>query len=72
MSEMSRKEAIHPTIYFRSLKDFLEAGKGRLGRDTKRKATSEEARQLREEPEHLNQLVAELRQANLTLKKGLY
>ena len=46
--------------------------KGRLRGDTKREATSEEVRQLREENERLKQLVAELSLANLTLKKSLF
>jgi len=54
------------------LKDFMEAGKGRLRGDTKREATSEEVRQVREENERLKQLVAELSLANLTLKKSLF
>jgi putative transposase len=46
-------------------------GKGRMRGDTKREATLEEVRQLREENERLNQLVAELSLTNLTLKKPL-
>jgi transposase len=51
ISELCRREGIHPTIYHKWLKDFLEAGKGRLCGDTRREATSEEVRQLREEGE---------------------
>ena len=50
----------------------MEAGKGRMRGGTKREATSEEVRQLREENERLKQLVAELSLANLTLKKSLF
>ena len=50
----------------------MEAGKGRMRGDTKREATAEEVRQLREENERLKQLVAELSLANLTLKKSLF
>jgi hypothetical protein len=49
------------------------AGQGdhrRLRGDTKREATSEEVRQLREGNERLKQLVMELRLANLRLKKA--
>ncbi|MBI4166733.1 MAG: transposase [Acidobacteria bacterium] len=69
--ELCRREGIHPTIYFKWLKDFMEAGKGRLRGNTKREATSEEVRQLHEEKDRLRQLVAELSLANLTLKKSL-
>jgi transposase len=72
VSELCRREGIHPTIYYKWLKDFMEAGKGRMRGDTKREATSEQVRQLREENERLKQLVAELRLANLTLKKSLF
>lgn len=37
----------------------MEAGKGRMRGDSKREATSEEVRQLREENERLKQLVAD-------------
>ena len=70
VSELCRREGIHPTIYYKWLKDFMEAGKGRLRGDTKREATSEEVRQVREENERLKQLVTELSLANLTLKKA--
>lgn len=70
--ELCRREGIHPTIYFKWLKDFMEAGKGRLRGNTKREATSEEVRQLHEEKDRLRQLVAELSLANLTLKKSLF
>ena len=72
VSGLCRREGIHPTIYYKWLKDFMEAGKGRMRGDTKREATSEEVRQLREENERLKQLVAELNLANLTLKKSLF
>ena len=68
VSELCRRERIHPTIDYRWLKDLMEAGKGRMRGDTKREATSEEVRQLREENERIKQLVAELSLANLTLK----
>jgi transposase len=72
VSELCRREGIHPTIYYKWLKDFMEAGKGRLRGDTKREATTEEVRQVGEENARLKQLVAELSLANLTLKKSLF
>jgi transposase-like protein len=33
VSELCRREGIHPTIYYKWLKDFMEAGKGRLRGD---------------------------------------
>ena len=70
--ELCRREGIHPTIYYKWLKDFMEAGKSRLRGDTRREATAEEVRQRQQENERLKQLVAELSLANLTLKKSLY
>ncbi len=72
VAELCRREGIHPTIYYKWLKDFMEAGKSRLRGDTKREATAEEVRQRQQENERLKQLVAELSLANLTLKKSLY
>lgn len=72
VAELCRREGIHPTVYYKWLKDFMEAGKSRLRGDTKREATAEEVRQLREENERLKQLVADLSLTNLTLKKSLF
>ena len=70
--ELCRREGIHPTIYYKWLKDFMEAGKGRLRGDAKREATSDEVTQLRGENERLKLLVADLSLENLTLKKSQY
>jgi transposase len=70
--ELCRREGIHPTIYYKWLKDFLEAGKGRLRGDAKREATRDEVQELRRENERLKLLVADLSLENLTLKKSPY
>ena len=72
MVELCRREGIHPTNYYNWLKDFMEAGKRRLRGESKREATAEEVRQLRQENERLRELVEELSLSNLTLKKSLY
>jgi transposase len=72
VSELCRREGIHPTIYYKWLKDFVEAGKERQRGDTKRETTSKEVRQVREENERLKQLLAELSLANLTLKRSQF
>src|SRR5271169_561064 len=69
VAELCRKEGVHPTVYYKWLKDFMEAGKARLRGDTRREATSDEVTDLRQENERLKQLVAELSLTNLTLKK---
>src|SRR5258705_14022791 len=33
VADLCRREGIHPTIYYKWLKDFMEAGKGRLRGD---------------------------------------
>ena len=67
MAQLCHREGIHPTIYYKWLKDFMEAGKARMRGDTVREATSDEVKALRRENERLKQLVADL--ANLLLKK---
>ena len=69
VAELCRREGIHPTIYYKWLKDFMEAGKARMRGDTLREATSEEVKLLRQENERLKQLVADLSVANMLLKK---
>jgi transposase len=70
MAELCRREGIHPTIYYKWLKDFMEAGKTRMRGDTLREATSEEVKLLRQENDRLKQLVADLGVANMLLKKS--
>lgn len=72
VANLCRREGIYPTIYYKWLKDFMEAGKGRLRGDAKREATSNEVQDLRQENERLKLLVADLSLENLTLKKSQY
>jgi transposase len=72
IADLCRREGIHPTIYYKLLKDFMEAGKGRLQGDARREATSDEVAHLRGENERPKQLVADLSLENLTLKKSQY
>jgi transposase len=72
VAELSRREGMHPSIYYKWLKDFLEAGKARMRGDSRREATSDEVQELRQENERLKQRVADLSLANMTLKKSLY
>ena len=71
IADVCRKEGIHPTLYYKWSKTFLEAGKRRLTGDTVREADSTEVRELRSENETLKQLVAELSLKNRVLKKTL-
>lgn len=71
IADLCRREGIHPTMYYKWSKDFLEAGKRRLNGDTVREANTEEVNELRSENESLKQLVAELSLKNNVLKKTL-
>lgn len=71
IADLCRREGIHPTMYYKWSKDFLEAGKRRLNGDTVREANTDEVNDLRSENESLKQLVAELSLKNNVLKKTL-
>jgi transposase len=71
VAELCRREGIAQSLYYKWSKEFLEAGKSRLAGDTKRAATGEEVKDLRQENEQLKQLVAELALKNRVLKKSL-
>ena len=72
VAELCRQEGIQPTVYYKWLKDFMEAGKSRLHGDTQREATSDEVKHLRKENERLKQLVGDLSLEMMTLKKSAY
>jgi len=72
VAELCRREAIHATVYYKWLKDFMEAGKARMRGDALREANSDEVQELWQENERLKQLVADLSLANMVLKKSQY
>jgi len=67
--ELCSREGISPNIYYSWLKDFMEAGKSRLQRDTVRDATKYEVDNLKRENTRLKQLVGELSLDMYVLKK---
>ena len=71
VSTICRREGIHANPYYRWLKDFMEAGKGRLKGEETRGATRGEFEEMKLENERLKQLVAELSLSNMVLKKSL-
>ena len=71
VTELCRREGIAPTVYYRWSKDFLEAGKNGLTRDTKRSATTDEVRSLRGENDSLKKALAEAILDVQRLKKSL-
>jgi transposase len=71
VSTLCRREGISANVYYKWLKDFMEAGKSRLKGDETRDATRGAVHELRRENERLKQLVAELSLDNMVLKKSL-
>jgi len=71
VSELCRRESIPSTIYYRWMKDFMEAGKSRLKRDALRDATGNEVKDLREENNRLKQLAGEQALQIQLFKKSL-
>lgn len=69
VNELCRREGIKPGSYFAWTKDFLEAGKERLTRDTIRDATRQEINDLKRENGELKHLVADLSLDVYRLKK---
>lgn len=67
--DLCRREGIRPNVYYSWLRDFMEAGKTRLARDTVRDATRAEVDSLKRENERLKQLVADLSLQVHVLKK---
>ncbi len=68
--DLCRREGITPNVYYAWLRDFMEAGKERLARDTVRDATRAEVDATKRENERLKQLVAELSLQVHVLKKS--
>ena len=71
ISEICRKHGIQNSVYYKWSKAFLDAGKNGLTRDTRRDATSDEVRRLKDENESLKAAVAEIVLDNQRLKKSL-
>ena len=69
VNELCRREGIKPGAYYSWTKEFMEAGKERLTRDTVRDATRQEINELKRESIDLKQLVADLSLEVYRLKK---
>jgi transposase len=67
--DLCRREGIKPNVYYAWLRDFMEAGKERMTRDTVRDATKAEVDGFKRENERLKQLVADLSLKLHILKK---
>jgi transposase len=71
VNELCRREGIKPVAYYAWTKDFLEAGKERLTRDTIRDATRREIDDQKRENSELKHLVADLSLEVYRLKKTM-
>lgn len=69
VNELCRREGIKPGAYYSWTKEFMEAGKERLTRDTVRDATRYEINELKRERTDLKQLVVDLSLEVCRLKK---
>ena len=69
VNDLCRREGIKPHSYYSWTKEFMEAGKERLTRDSVRDATRQEIHQLKRENGELKQLVADLSLDVYRLKK---
>ena len=69
VNDLCRREGIKPHSYYAWTKEFMEAGKERLTRDSVRDATGQEIQALKRENDELKQLVAELSLEAYRLKK---
>jgi len=69
VKDLCRREGIKPGAYYAWLKDFMEAGKERLTRDTTRDASRQEIDELKRDNAELKHLVADLSLEAYRLKK---
>jgi len=69
VNDLCRREGIKPANYYSWTKEFMEAGKERLARDSVRDATRLEVEQLRRDNAELKQLVGDLSLELHRLKK---
>ena len=60
VSDLCRREGVKPHSYYSWTKEFMEAGKERLTRDSVRDATKQEVHQFKQENGELKHLVADL------------
>ena len=69
--DLCRREGISSAVYYRWSKDFLEAGKNGLTRDTQRHANEDEVKLIIQENEHLIYALADSVLEVQRLKKSL-
>ena len=71
VADLCRRENVNAAIYYKWMKDFMEAGKNRLKGDFMREANSSEVKELRRENEKLKSVVGDQALQNYLLKKSV-
>jgi transposase len=71
VTDICRREGIAVSVYYKWLKEFMEAGKSRLKGNSLREANSDEVQDLRRENENLKKVVGEQVLELHLLKKSL-
>lgn len=71
VTDLCRRENISSAIYYRWSKDFLEAGKNGLTRDTQRNANDNQVKHLRQENDNLKYALANSVLETQRFKKSL-
>lgn len=71
VSDLCRREGLATVTYYKWSKEFLDAGKNGLTLETKRNATNDEVKNLRQENADLRRAAAEQMLDNIRLKKSL-
>lgn len=71
ISDLCRREGLAKPTYYTWSKAFLEAGRNGLTLDTKRNATSDEVKKLKEQNADLRRAASEQMLENIRLKKNL-
>ena len=71
MAELSRRQGIATSLYYKWSEEFLEAGKKRLAGDTARQGSAPEVKELRAEASALKEALAEVTLENRLLKRSM-
>ena len=71
IADLCRREGLASVTYYKWSKEFLDAGKNGLTLETKRNATTDEVKTLRQENSDLRRAAAEQMLDNVRLKKSL-
>ena len=71
ISDLCRREGLSAATYYKWSKDFLDAGKNGLTLSTRRDATTDEVRQLKEQNDSLKKAVADLMLEVMRYKKSI-